>query len=233
MNTLKTALITGASKGIGFEIARQLGKKGFHIFLTARDSDKGNTATQQLIHEGIRTTFVELDVAHEPSIQQAYERLRLQTLRLDVLINNAAVLLDNSYNLINIPSEIIHKTIQINSIGPLLVTRILDPLLFRGSRIINISSGGGAISQGVSTFAPVYCISKTALSGITLQLAQHYAGNGIPVNAVCPGWVKTDMGGIGANRSVEKGAETPVWLATEAPISLTGKFLRDKKEIPW
>lgn len=233
MNANKTALITGANKGIGYEIARQLGKRGFSVFLTARSSERGLQAIKQLSGEGIHATFVEMDVADETSIRRAFEQVESQTSHLDVIVNNAAVLLDGSYNVIHVPTDIIYQTIHTNSVGPLLVTRIFDSLLKKGSRVINISSGGGAISQGVSTFAPVYCISKTALSGVTLQLSSYYSGKGISVNAVCPGWVKTDMGGKGAHRSVEKGAETPVWLATEAPVDLTGKFFRDKKEIPW
>ncbi|MEZ4772717.1 MAG: SDR family NAD(P)-dependent oxidoreductase [Bacteroidia bacterium] len=233
MNTNRTALITGANKGIGFEIARQLGKLGFSVFLTARSRERGLQAIELLSRERIRATFVEMDVTEEASIRRALDEVESETGHLDVIVNNAAVLLDGSHDIIHIPTEIIYQTIHTNSVGPLLVTRTFDPLLKKGSRIINISSGGGAISQGASTFSPVYCLSKTALSGVTLQLASYYSGKGIAVNAVCPGWVKTDMGGSGANRPVEKGAETPVWLATEAPLSLSGKFLRDKREIPW
>lgn len=106
-------------------------------------------------------------------------------------------------------------------------------MLRKGSRIINVSSDAGRILQGVSTWAPVYSLSKTTMNAITLQLAAALQPGGIAVNAMCPGWVKTDMGGSGASRSVDKGAETAVWLATEAAQSLTGKFFRDKKEISW
>ncbi|MEM7371865.1 MAG: SDR family oxidoreductase [Bacteroidota bacterium] len=228
-----TALITGANKGIGFEIARQLGQKGFHIFLGARNKSKGQAAHQQLSSEGIACSFVLMDVEQESSIQETFEHVRTKISQLDVLINNAAVLLDGNQSLMDIPCGEIEQTFRINIIGPILTTRIFQPLLQKGSRVVNISSGAGAITEGVSGFAPVYSISKTALNAVTLHFSHILSAKGIPVNALCPGWVRTDMGGSNASRSVEKGAETPVWLATEAPIDSTGKFFRDKKEIPW
>jgi len=113
---------------------------------------------------------------------------------------------------------------------PFFVSQTFLPLIPRGGKIINISSGAGSICGGISGYAPLYSASKTAENALTLHLAQALKARGIAVNLVCPGWVRTDMGGPGAARPVEKGAETPVWLATEAPGNLTGKFFRDKKE---
>lgn len=228
-----TVLITGGNKGIGLEIARQLGKKGFHIFLGARSESRGQAAQRTLEREEINCTFVLMDVEQEASIQQAFQQIQSNTSHLNVLINNAAVLLDGNSSLMSIPTQEIEQTFQINIVGPILTTRIFMPLLKKGSRIVNVSSGAGAITEGVSGYAPIYSISKTALNAVTLQFAHVLKGRGIPVNALCPGWVRTDMGGSNATRSVEKGAETPVWLATEAPLSLTGKFFRDKQEIAW
>lgn len=233
MNSQKTAFITGANKGIGFEIARQLGHKGLRVFVGARDSGRGDAAISKLKSEGISASLVRVDVGSEASIRQAYEQVSKETDSLDVLINNAAILQDRSYDLLTVPDELLYDTYQINVFGALWVTRTFLPMMKKGSRIIMISSSAGSICHGASGYAPTYSSSKTALNGITLQLALSLSSRGIAVNAVCPGWVKTDMGGSSAPRSVSQGAETPVWLATEAPLSIHGKFYRDKKEIPW
>ncbi len=120
-----------------------------------------------------------------------------------------------------------------NAFGAFYTVQKFLPLLKKGSRIINVSSGGGQILKGVSTWAPVYCMSKSTLNVITMQLAEALKGKQIAVNAVCPGWVRTEMGGRGAIRSVHKGAETIVWLATEANGRVSGRFFRNKKEIQW
>ena len=229
----KYALNTGANKGIGFEIARQLGRKGYKIIITTRFSERGEKAVEIIRKEGIDAFFVQMDVTDKTSIREAYRIVCPETRQIDVLINNAGILLKNDNDLLSIPEAYIYQTMQSNAIGALMVTRAFLPMLPEGGRIVMISSGGGSISEGISTWAPVYCISKTTLNAITLQLAEALLPKKIAVNAVCPGWVRTDMGGSGAARPVEKGAETPVWLATEAPIELSGKFLRDKKEIPW
>jgi NAD(P)-dependent dehydrogenase (short-subunit alcohol dehydrogenase family) len=130
-------------------------------------------------------------------------------------------------------TELIRKTLESNTLGPLRVTRAFAPLLTKSSapRVINVSSGGGQLTDGADGWAPAYCISKTALNGVTSQLAA--ALRNFAVNSVCPGWVRTDMGGSGVPRSVEEGADTIVWLATDAPQNLTGNFLRDRHPIPW
>jgi NAD(P)-dependent dehydrogenase (short-subunit alcohol dehydrogenase family) len=177
--------------------------------------------------------FLALDVADQASIAGAFDQLKNQVNRLDVLVNNAGILLDENQPLLQASLEDIHKTLAINSIGPLLVTKIFAPLLQNGSRVINISSGAGKICNGMSDYAPVYSISKTTLNAVTCQLAYALKAKGVAVNAVDPGWVRTDMGGRNASRPVERGAETPVWLATEASINLTGKFFKDKREVSW
>jgi NAD(P)-dependent dehydrogenase (short-subunit alcohol dehydrogenase family) len=127
----------------------------------------------------------------------------------------------------------LRKTLETNTLGALRVTRAFVPLLRKSKapHVINVSSGGGQLTGGADGWSPAYCISKTALNGVTSQLAT--ALPEFAVNSVCPGWVRTDMGGQGATRSVEEGADTVVWLAADAPQKLTGKFLRDRKEIPW
>lgn len=243
MNTvgMKTALVTGANKGIGLEIARELCQKGFHVFLAARNPHAGSEAASGLVREKLREkfqenyacTFVPIDVANGASIREAARFVATKVPRLDVLINNAGVLLDHSQSILETPESLITTTLQTNAVGALLVAQAFLPMMERGGRIINVSSSGGQISEGVSTFAPAYCISKTTLNAITLQLASVLASKGIAVNAMCPGWVQTEMGGAGAPRTLQQGADTAVWLATEASQSLTGKFLQDRREIEW
>ncbi len=229
----KTALVTGANKGIGLEIARGLCARGFHVFLAARNPHSGSEAASQLAREKFLCTFLPMDVADSASIREAFRLVAKKTNRLDVLVNNAGILLDHSQSMLQTPESLINATLQTNAIGALLVTQTFVPLMQRGGRIINVSSSGGQISRGISDFAPAYCISKTTMNAITLQLASALASQGVSVNAMCPGWVQTDMGGRGAPRSIQQGADTALWLAVEAAHSLTGRFFQDRKEIVW
>jgi len=227
----KNALITGANRGIGFEISRQLGKRGFRIFLTARNPEAGEKAARELREEGSDTRFVLMDVADEKSIEKAVQAVRKQVDQLGVLVNNAGIMIDKG-NIVKIPVEVLRQTIQTNVYGPIRIIQSLLPLLAKGARIINMSSGLGSLSS-MSGYSPAYSISKTMLNAVTRQFSSVLVDRNIAVNSVSPGWVRTAMGGQSAPRSVEKGAETVVWLATEAPGTLTGKFLQDKQEIDW
>ncbi|MGB9696318.1 MAG: SDR family oxidoreductase [Ignavibacteria bacterium] len=229
---MKTVLITGASKGIGLEAARQLGQLNYYIYLTGRDINSGFEALEKLISAGIQVEFELLDVDDYISIRAAYTKLTHKMEQLDVLINNAGIMLDKT-SLLETPQEVIEATLRTNTIGPILVTQVFSPLLKANSRVINVSSSLGSICKGMANYAPIYSVSKTALNAVTIQLAYALQSKGVAVNAVCPGWVKTRLGGPNAQRTVEQGAETIVWLATEAPIKFTGKFFKDKKEIHW
>ncbi|MEO8150019.1 MAG: SDR family NAD(P)-dependent oxidoreductase [Bacteroidia bacterium] len=229
----KNVLITGSAKGIGFETARQLGKAGLHIYLTGRNKNDGDDALITLRKEQISCEFILMDVSELSSIKQAFENFEKNNIQLDALINNAAILIDKQDQFLVTNEEHVRQTLNTNALGPLFVTQTFLSVLKSGSRIINVSSGGGSMTDAVGGWAPVYCISKTTLNAITRQLAYALAAKKISVNAVCPGWVRTKMGGVSAPLSIEKGVETIVWLATEAAPSLTGKFFRNKKEIPW
>jgi NAD(P)-dependent dehydrogenase (short-subunit alcohol dehydrogenase family) len=231
---MNTALITGANKGIGFEVARQLGERGFYVFVAARNRDAGLKAAAALQKSGAKVSFVDLDVTNPKSIHTAAESLAEQIDHLDVLVNNAAILEDGDANILRVDTALAEKTFVTNTLGPLRVAQAFVPLLAksRAGRIINVSSGAGQLSD-METYAPAYSISKTALNAVTRQLAAALRNKGIGVNSVCPGWVRTDMGGPNAPRSVAEGADTIVWLAIDAPRELTGKFFRDRKEIPW
>ncbi|MBI2619433.1 MAG: SDR family NAD(P)-dependent oxidoreductase [Ignavibacteriales bacterium] len=230
---MQIALVTGGNRGIGFEVARQLGGRGFQVWIASRNASKGNKAAETLRGEGLHVSFVEMDVSRPEGIATAYKTFSGTVDHLDVLVNNAGVVLDEGGNLLHLPVNKILETIQTNAVGPLVVVQTFAPLLGPGSRVINVSSGAGEIGNGISTYAPAYSISKTALNAVTCQLAHALRSERIAVNAVCPGWVRTDMGGRIAPRSVKKGAETIVWLATDSPIRETGKFWRDKRTIPW
>jgi len=230
---MKSVLITGSNKGIGFETARQLGKKGFYVIISGRNEEKVNQSLAKLHKEGIDADQLIMDVSDRESIQEAATEFSKRNLTLDVLINNAAILMKEDRSLLTNATSILENTLQTNCFGVINVTKEFLQFIPDGGRIINISSGGGSMSDEVGGWSPAYCVSKATLNMITKQLSFELLGKNIAVNSLCPGWVRTDMGGQGASRSVEKGAETPVWLASEAPQSFTGKFFRDMKEIPW
>src|SRR5437867_6978685 len=230
---MKTALVTGANKGIGHEVARQLATKGFQVFVGARNSKAGRKAAEEIANRGRKATFLEIDVADNDSVTTAALEFSNIEDHLDVLVNNAGIIVDGDNAILEISDDLLRNTLETNTLGALRVTRAFVPLLRKSKapHVINVSSGGGQLTGGADGWSPAYCISKTALNGVTSQLAT--ALPKFAVNSVCPGWVSTDMGGQGATRSVEEGANTIVWLAADAPQKLTGKFLRDRKEIPW
>jgi NAD(P)-dependent dehydrogenase (short-subunit alcohol dehydrogenase family) len=233
----RIALVTGANKGIGFEVARDLARKGFHVFLGARDTEAGEAAAEKLRKEGEEDygeiTVLKIDVSKPDSIRRAAEEFSRESDRLDTLVNNAGILLDDDKDVLTITPDIFETTLRTNTVGPLLVSQAFVPFLRKSNapRIVNVSSGGGQLTDGADGWAPAYCISKTALNGVTAQLAT--ALPKFAVNSVCPGWVRTDMGGPNATRSVGEGATGIVWLAVDAPQNETGKFWRDRKLIPW
>ena len=238
----RIALVTGANKGIGFEVARQLARKGFRVFLGARNREAGRAAAEKLRQEGQKernneghdvVTVLQIDVADADSVERAVEEFSRHSDRLDALVNNAGILLDDDKDVLTITPETFETTLRTNTLGALLVAQAFVPFLKNSDapRIVNVSSGGGQLADGADGWAPAYCISKTALNGVTAQLAA--ALPKFAVNSVCPGWVRTDMGGPNATRSVGEGATGIVWLAVDAPQNETGKFWRDRKVIPW
>src|SRR5207248_7338283 len=190
------ALVTGANKGIGFETVRQLRREGFRIFLGARDENAGRAAAEKLNQEsgnaGIgNVSFLRIDITDLKSIKRAAEEFSKQSDRLDALINNAGILLDDDKDVLTMTPEIFEITLRTNTLGPLLVSQAFVPFLKKSDapRIVNVSSGGGQLTDGADGWAPAYCISKTSLNGVTVQLAA--ALPNFAVNSVCPGWVRT------------------------------------------
>jgi NAD(P)-dependent dehydrogenase (short-subunit alcohol dehydrogenase family) len=223
---MKTALITGAYRGLGFEVARELSERGWQVIVTARRKEEGSAAAAKLKN----ATFVELDITNDSSVARAAKNVA----NLDVLINNAAIIADDDQNILAIRPEVVARTIETNALGALRVTQAFVPHLLKSSagRIVNVSSGAGQLSD-MGTWSPAYAVSKTTLNAITCLFAAALKEKGIAVNSVCPGWCRTVMGGAAAPRSVEEGAAGIVWLAADAPQDKTGLFWRDKEVIPW
>ncbi len=228
----KIVLVTGANKGIGYEIVRQLARRGFEVILTSRDKAKGMAALNQLREENLSVDFVLMDITNEESIQQAFNKVKSTYQRLDVLINNAGICLKEDRSLLQSDLSIIRQTVETNALAQLTITRIFCPIIPAGGRIIITSSEGGSMSDPVGGWSPAYCVSKSFLNAITRHLAYELRDRRISVNAFDPGWVKTDMGGRSAPGSVEQGADTAVWMATTVNVD-TGKFYYSRKEIPW
>jgi NAD(P)-dependent dehydrogenase (short-subunit alcohol dehydrogenase family) len=227
--TVKRALVTGGNRGIGFAIAQGLLAKGYEVIITARSLDSAKQAAEKLQGTVIP---IELDVSRDRSIELAVKTLHQTIDRLDVLINNAGIYPDNSVNILTISRELLDAAMNTNTFGVILMVQAFLPLLEKSqdARVINVSSGMGAL-DGLTTTAPSYCLSKFALNGATIMLSQSLSSKGIVVNSMCPGWVRTDMGGASAPRSPEQGADTAIWLATEASRSYSGKFFRDRKVV--
>jgi NAD(P)-dependent dehydrogenase (short-subunit alcohol dehydrogenase family) len=229
---MKIILVTGANRGIGKEAVRQLAHAGHKTILVGRNADGVQTAITDLAAQGITSDSFVADVQDDAAVAKLAAYMAEKYGKLDVLVNNAGVYLDGK-NSEKTKLQVIRETFEINSIGPVRMIEAMVPLLKKSGdgRIVNVSSGMGGLTEmnGGSTG---YRISKAALNAVTRISANDLSGDKISVNSVCPGWVKTEMGGSGATRDVEKGAETIVWLATADKVP-TGKFLRDKKEILW
>jgi NAD(P)-dependent dehydrogenase (short-subunit alcohol dehydrogenase family) len=230
----RIALVTGGNRGIGLEICRQLAKLGIRVLLGARDLAKGIAAASELNAAKLAVEARELDVADDESIQECMNLIRRDLGRLDILVNNAGIMVEETDDAPEEELRIVRDTMQTNVYGPLLLSRLAIPIMKsrRYGRIVNLSSGMGSLTEmGAGYIA--YRMSKAGINVVTRVLAAETEGMGILVNSADPGWVQTDMGGRGANRTLYKGAETPVWLATVPEGGPTGGFFRDRKAIPW
>ena len=231
--SIRIALVTGANRGIGVEVCRQLAQRDFVVLLTARDAAKAGRAAKKLSSGKVEP--LALDVADARSIQNAAAEVASRYGVLDVLVNNAGINYDTRETVENadINGKVI-ETITTNLLGPWRVCKAFLPLLrkSRAGRIVNVSSESGSLAE-MGTGPPAYQVTKAALNALTRTLAAELRGSHILVNAVCPGWVATDMGGAGAPRSVNEGAAGIVWAATLPDDGPTGGFFRDGKPLPW
>lgn len=230
----KYALVTGGNRGIGFAICQGLLASGWNVIVAARSLDNAKAAAEKLQSTQKKVHVVELDVADDQSIDRAAQHLTQEIPHLDVLVNNAGIYPDEGVNILTISRELLDRTMNTNVFGSIRTSQAFLPLLEKASqaRIINVSSGYGQLN-GLSFNVPSYCLSKLTLNGATIMLADALRAKGIPVNAIDPGWVKTDMGGSSAPRSPQQGADTAIWLATEAAPSLTGKLWHDRREVSY
>ena len=234
----RVALVTGANRGIGLEIVRQLSRIGLVAVLASRDLEKGKAAAATLASKGLEAPVVALDVTVADSIRAAVAEILGLFGRIDVLVNNAGILKEglspDDASVLNTPSDLVTLTFLTNTIGPLrLIQATVPSMRERGyGRIVNLSSGAGQLAEMGRGF-PAYRMSKSALNALTRITAAELGPNEIKVNAVSPGWVRTEMGGPNAVRTVEHGAETAVWLAMLPRDGPAGGFFRDMKPIPW
>jgi NAD(P)-dependent dehydrogenase (short-subunit alcohol dehydrogenase family) len=231
----RVALVTGAGRGVGFEICRQLGAAGYTVVLTARSPERGAAAVRDLGREGLDVRFLALDVTQPDAVHEVASRVASEHGQLDALINNAAISIDAEACLATVELEVMRRTFETNFLGALSCCQAFLPLMRASGygRIVNVSSGRGSFSK-LAAGGPSYRISKTALNALTVILADEVKESNILVNAMTTGWVRTRMGGLlKAPRSVAQGAEAAVWLAMLPDDGPRGKFFKDREEMPW
>ena len=227
-------MITGANRGIGFEVCRQLAQlSNMTVILTARNFEKGQSATRLLKDKGIDISFYQLDVSNDNDIKNISLQIEQQYGRLDILVNNAAILYDSWQEATDADLQVVNRALETNLFGPWRLCQVFIPLMKKNryGRIVNVSSGAGSLTY-MQGGAPAYGISKVALNALTRKLAFELRGTGILVNSVDPGWVATDMGGHGG-RPVKEGAKGIVWAATLPDGGPTGGFFYDGKPEDW
>jgi NAD(P)-dependent dehydrogenase (short-subunit alcohol dehydrogenase family) len=235
MPAKKIAIVTGGNRGLGLETARQLMRNDVFVIVGARDKPKCETALEELKREGANVDAFPLDVNDTKMVKRFVEYLEKTHGSPSILVNNAGVYPEaTTSRVVDTPTSVWRETFETNLFGAVRMCREVVPLMakLRYGRIVNMSSGLGQLHQ-MGEGSPAYRVSKAALNALTRTLAAEVAGSGILVNSMSPGWVKTDMGGEDAPRSVEEGADTAVWLCLLPSNGPTGQFFRDRKPIPW
>ena len=231
MDNGRIALVSGGNRGIGLEVCRQLAERGYTVVMGSRDEEKGRVAAERLEGDVIPH---QLDVSDAGSVDRMAAFLEEEVGRLDILVNNAAISNDEGQRGVDADLDRVRESLEANLFGAWRLCEIAIPLMRRNGygRMVNVSTGLAAL-EDMGGGSPGYRVSKTALNALTRILASELRGSGILVNAVNPGWVQTDMGGSGATRPVEEGAEALVWAATLPNNGPTGGFFRDRHPVPW
>ena len=233
----RLAVVTGAYRGLGFETCRQLAQQGYRVVLTARKEPQGRSAAERLREEGQEVAFHPLDVTSDTSVRELAAFLQTSFGRLDVLVNNAGIFPDTAPwsgdgSVFDADLDTVRRALETNTLGALRLCQVLIPLMQGEGRVVNVSSGMGQLSE-MNGCCPGYRLSKTALNAVTRILADELKESGIKVNSVCPGWVRTDMGGDEAPLAVEEGARGIVWAAVLPDDGPTGGFFRHGERIDW
>lgn len=228
----RVVLVTGANRGLGFAISRALAELGHGVLLGSRDPAAGDEATASLRGDGLDVTPVHLDLEDAGTIDRVFVDLRRSGRAVDVLVNNAGVLHEKP--LLELTEEEISESIAVHVTGPMRLIRLAVPDMLKRKygRIVNLSSGWGSFAEGMGG-PGFYGVTKAALNALTVRFAEELPSDAIKVNAMCPGWVRTRMGGPGAPRTPKAAAGTAVWLATLPEDGPSGGFFRDRKPIPW
>ncbi|HDR8196694.1 SDR family oxidoreductase [Bacillus thuringiensis] len=231
---IKVALVTGGNRGIGYELVKQLALNGYKVILTSRDPKMGQDALQKLKELNLDVSLLVMDVENQKSIYHAATMVEKEYGRLDILINNAGVYLEQNDHLLNMDPSVLERTMNTNFFGVYHVIRYFIPLMEKKGygRIINVSSEYGAMDAISNQGVGAYKLSKFALNGLTQLIAAEIKGD-IKINAVDPGWVSSDMGGPSAPRTPKQVAESIFLLATIGPEGPSGKFFRDGKQVSW
>jgi NAD(P)-dependent dehydrogenase (short-subunit alcohol dehydrogenase family) len=230
----RVALVSGGNRGIGREVVRQLAERGINVVLGSRDLEKGEQVAAEFAAHGLPVIAKQLDVRDHASVERAVREVEEEFGRLDILVNNAGIADPWRGSAADPDLGAVKDILETNLFGAWRLAKAAIPLMRRNGygRIVNVSSGMGQLSD-MGGHSPGYRVSKTGLNALTRMLTAELVGENILVNSVCPGWVRTDMGGPGARRSVEQGADTPVWLATLPDGGPSGGFFRDREPIPW
>ena len=230
----RVALVTGANRGIGLEVTRELARRGFAVILGSRDAASGEEAARSMAAEGGQIIPKRLDVTEQASIDDVRRWAEASFGKLDVLVNNAAILYDSWQRAVGANLKVVREAFETNTLGPWRMCEAFIPLLRRGGhgRIVNVSSESGSLA-GMGGGTPAYAVSKVALNALTRMLADELRADRVLVNSVCPGWVATEMGGPDAPRTVLEGAASVVWAATLPDEGPTGGFFRDGEPLPW
>ncbi|WP_068470963.1 SDR family oxidoreductase [Candidatus Protochlamydia phocaeensis] len=240
MKEKRLALVTGGNRGLGLGTCRELAQAGYQVILASRDEEKGRIKAQELNRGGLSVEAMLLDISNSDSIASLHRQIEQRWGRLDVLVNNAAILIDKDdahqaeEDAFKQRRRVLEETLNVNVAGAYDLCNRFVPLMLKNGygRIVNVSSGLGQLSDPHSNFA-AYSISKTALNMVTCIFAAQTKGSNVLVNSVCPGWVKTDMGGEQAPRSIEEGISGIVWASTLPDHGPSGGFFRDGKPIDW
>lgn len=241
-NTTKIALVTGANRGIGKATAKRFAAEGFHVIVAARDDVKAKAVVQDILASGGKAESIAIDMASDASIAAAGIELHKRYNHLDVLVNNAGMMVGPADNILNAKAEDISVSLQINMLGPLALTKAVLPLLQAApaARVVNVTSAAGSIAETANPNSPYgflhtasYRLSKSALNSVTAMLAKALWDGPVKVNAMCPGWTKTDMGGDAAPNSPEQGASVALKLATLPADGPTGGFFNEHGPLAW